>query len=223
MHVTEAHCRFHILLLPKSAPHDKGHYHRVIEVGKKKLPDPGAKHQVIWGLVTGVNTDPSSLKESFGAYSYETKTRGECGDILPRAFSDIILRFGVLIPSGTRHQPAARPAARGHYILHSPRDELADDPNRNRQRDFKTLLAYEITTPTHEDFGNVQAELGIEEKGAVVLQVKDPDSKDSASNPRAANMPREKKAHVSFSPRPRQCTVRLARGLSKWRRSLVLI
>jgi hypothetical protein len=69
--------RFHILLIPKSPPHDKGHYHRVIEVGKKKLSDPGAKHQVIWGLVGGVGTDPSALKEAFGAYSYETKTRGE--------------------------------------------------------------------------------------------------------------------------------------------------
>jgi len=58
------------------------------------------------------------------------------------------------------------------------------------------LLAYEITTPAHADFGNVQSELGIEEKGAVVLQVKDPNVKDN-NNPRAANMPREKKAHVS--------------------------
>ena len=68
--------RFHILLIPKSAPHEKGHYHRIIEVGKKKLPDPGAKHQTIWGLVSGVGTDPAALKETFGAYSYETKTRG---------------------------------------------------------------------------------------------------------------------------------------------------
>ena len=58
------------------------------------------------------------------------------------------------------------------------------------------LLAYEITTPTHEDFGNVQTELGIEEKGAVLLQMKDPNTTDN-NNPRAANMPREKKAHVS--------------------------
>ena len=100
------------------------------------------------------------------------------------------------LTAGTRHQEAARPAARGHYILHSPRDELADDPSRDRQRDFKMLLAYEITTPAHADFGNVQSELGIEEKGAVVLQVKDPNAKDN-NNPRAANMPREKKAHVS--------------------------
>ncbi|WWD05810.1 hypothetical protein V865_003893 [Kwoniella europaea PYCC6329] len=161
--------KFHILLIPQSGKHSKGHYHRIIEVGKKKLPDPGAKHQVIWGLVGGVGEDKSTLKDSFGAYTCETKTRG------------------------TRHQAAARPAARGHYILHSPRDELADSPDHNRQRDYKTLLAYEITTPTHEDFGQVQKELGIEEKGAVVLQVKDPNV-ESRGNPRAAGIPREKRA-----------------------------
>jgi hypothetical protein len=98
--------------------------------------------------------------------------------------------------SGTRHQPAARPAARGHYILHSPRDELADDPDHNRQRDFKCLLAYEITTPAPDDFGNVQSELGLEPKGAVVIQVKDPNVQ-SNNNPRAASIPREKRAQVS--------------------------
>ncbi|WWD16578.1 hypothetical protein CI109_101006 [Kwoniella shandongensis] len=162
--------KFHILLIPKSSPHDKGHFHRIIEIGKKKLPDPGAKHQVIWGLVGGVSTDKASLKDSFGAKEYETKTRGH------------------------RHQPASRPAARGHYILHSPRDELADSPDHDRKRDFKTLLVYEITTPAHDDFGQVQTEFGIEEKGAVVLQVKDPDAA-SVNNPRATNMPRDKKAH----------------------------
>lgn len=102
--------------------------------------------------------------------------------------------------SGTRTQQAARPAARGHYILHSPQDEFADSPDNNRQRDYKVLLAYEITTPAHEDFGRVQEELGVEEKGAVMLSIKDPDSGDNVqANPRAANMPREKKAHVSVS------------------------
>lgn len=66
-----------MLLVPKSAPHDKGHFHRIIEVGKKKMPDPGAKHQVIWGLVGSVGTDKAELKDAFGAYSYETKTKGQ--------------------------------------------------------------------------------------------------------------------------------------------------
>jgi hypothetical protein len=69
--------RFHMVLIPKSPPHDKGHFHRIIEIGKKKMPDPGAKNQVIWGLVSGVGDDKGAFKDSFGAYSYETKTRGE--------------------------------------------------------------------------------------------------------------------------------------------------
>jgi hypothetical protein len=66
-----------MVLIPKSPPHDKGHFHRIIEIGKKKMPDPGAKNQVIWGLVSGVGDDKGAFKDSFGAYSYETKTRGE--------------------------------------------------------------------------------------------------------------------------------------------------
>jgi hypothetical protein len=102
------------------------------------------------------------------------------------------------LTTGTRHQEAARPAARGHYILHSPRDPLADDPTKNRQRDFKCILAYEITTPTSEDFGEVQKELGLAIKDAVALQVKDPEVQ-SGNNPRAASIPREKRAQVGFT------------------------
>ncbi len=99
--------------------------------------------------------------------------------------------------SGTRHQQAARPAARGHYILHSPQDELADSPDHNRQRDYKLVLAYELTTPTPEEFGRVQKELGLAHKDAVVLQVKEP-SAESRGNPRAAGIPKDKRAHVSL-------------------------
>ncbi|KAK4686067.1 hypothetical protein P7C73_g4061, partial [Tremellales sp. Uapishka_1] len=168
--------KFHILLLPTTGPHSTSHFHRIIEIGKKKLPDPGAKHQVIWGLVSGVGGDKAALKTAFGGYEYETKTRG------------------------TRHQGPARPAARGHYILHSPQDKLADSPDHNRQRDFKCLLAYEISVPAAEDFGAVQTELGLEPKGAVVLQVKEP-SADSRGNPRAAAIPREKRANDLFHGR----------------------
>jgi len=72
--------RFHMLLIPTSAPHNQGHYHRVIEIGKKKMPDADAKYQVIWGLVSSVSTDQGALKTAFGAYSYETKTRGKSTD-----------------------------------------------------------------------------------------------------------------------------------------------
>lgn len=57
------------------------------------------------------------------------------------------------------------------------------------------MLVYEITTPPPEDFGRVQEELGLQDKGAIALSIKDPEAA-SNNNPRAANMPREKKAHV---------------------------
>jgi hypothetical protein len=69
--------RFHMVLIPKSPPHNKSHFHRIIEIGKKKMPDPGAKNQVIWGLVGNVGTDRGAFKDAFCAYSYETKTRGK--------------------------------------------------------------------------------------------------------------------------------------------------
>jgi hypothetical protein len=97
---------------------------------------------------------------------------------------------------GTRHQPAARPAARGHYILHSPHDTTADDPSRDRQLDFRVYLAYALTTPAGDDFGSVQRELGIAHEDAIGLQVKDPDV-ESTNNPRAAGIPRERRAQVS--------------------------
>lgn len=75
--------RFHILLIPTSAPHDKAHYHRIIEVGKKKMPDPGARYQVIWGLVGSVGTEEGAMKQAFGAYSYQTKTRGRSSRLVP--------------------------------------------------------------------------------------------------------------------------------------------
>ena len=73
-----------MVLIPKSPPHDKSHFHRIIEVGKKKMPDPGAKNQVIWGLVGSVGTDEGAFKDAFGAYSYETKTKGECTHTTPQ-------------------------------------------------------------------------------------------------------------------------------------------
>lgn len=68
--------RFHILLVPQAAK-GQTQVHRVIEIGKKRLPDPDSKHDVLWGLVVSVSEDKSSLKDVFGAREYETKTKGE--------------------------------------------------------------------------------------------------------------------------------------------------
>jgi hypothetical protein len=68
-------------LIPNSPPYDKGHYHRIIEVGKKRLPDPNAKRSVMWGMVGSTGEDKSKLKDAFGAYDYDTKTRGKSDDL----------------------------------------------------------------------------------------------------------------------------------------------
>jgi len=62
------------------------------------------------------------------------------------------------------------------------------------------VLAYEITTPAEKDFGNVQEELGLAHEGVVALQVKHPDA-ESRGNPRAAGIPKEKRAHVRIAAR----------------------
>ena len=64
------------LLIPTSNPYGRSHHHRTIEVGKKKLPDPHAHRHIIWGMVGSVGTDKADLKTAFGAYDYETKTKG---------------------------------------------------------------------------------------------------------------------------------------------------
>lgn len=77
--------KFHILLLPKSAPYDKGHYHRILQVARKQLPDPTASRGIIWGMVDSVGTDRDTLKDSFGAYGYDTKTKGQPDPLLCRS------------------------------------------------------------------------------------------------------------------------------------------
>lgn len=98
---------------------------------------------------------------------------------------------------GERHLAPARPAGRGHYILHSPRDHSADHPKTERKskRDYKTILAYTLTNPDENEMGDVQAELGLRHEGCIVVQVKDPDA-PSVGNPRAAGIPEDKKAKV---------------------------
>lgn len=98
---------------------------------------------------------------------------------------------------GTRHVAAARPAGRGHYILHSPRDHSADHPKTGRKskRDYKTILAYCLTTPDENEMGDVQTELGLRHEACIVVQVKDP-AAPSVGNPRAVGIPEEKKPKV---------------------------
>lgn len=74
------------------SPHGKDEY-RLGIIGRKHLPDPGAKQERIWGFIEAIEKDPKKVVDELGEEEYETKTRG------------------------TRHRPAARPAGEGVYRI----------------------------------------------------------------------------------------------------------
>ncbi len=74
------------------SPHGRDRY-RLAIIGRKHLPDPGAKQERIWGFVDMVEKDPKKVVGALGEEEYETKTRGK------------------------RHRPAARPAGEGIYRI----------------------------------------------------------------------------------------------------------
>lgn len=64
--------RFFLLLHPENSRN-----HRLIIIGKKRLPEANKAGQRFWGFVDGVLQTDQQLKEQFAAESYETKTRGD--------------------------------------------------------------------------------------------------------------------------------------------------
>jgi hypothetical protein len=75
------------------SPEGKRRY-RLLVVGRRKLPDPGAPGRSRrWAFVQAVERDPRELLDALAEERYETKTRG------------------------TRYQPAARPAGQGIYQI----------------------------------------------------------------------------------------------------------
>ncbi|GAA5962403.1 hypothetical protein JCM3765_004282, partial [Sporobolomyces pararoseus] len=121
--------------------------HRLIAIGKKALPEQSGRP--LWGEVLNVGEDMKSLKKNLGSYTYETKTMG------------------------TRHQPGARVAASGSYILHSTENYPKDSQNMSAV--YQTHFAYQVALP-HE-MGEVQEALHIHPERVFGLQVKDPEAK----------------------------------------------
>ncbi|BGP40971.1 hypothetical protein JCM10450v2_004976 [Rhodotorula kratochvilovae] len=150
--------KFHLLLSPEGQG-----IHRLITVGKKALPDASESTRPIWGQVLNVADDLKQFKDGLGAYTYETKTRG------------------------TRHQPGARVAAAGAYVLHTT--EHPPEHSANASAVYQTHLAYEIAVPHEEG-------LHIQHEGVFTLQVKNPDS--ASTNPAVRNQPASK--HPQFPP-----------------------
>ncbi|GAA5927631.1 hypothetical protein JCM1841_006067 [Sporobolomyces salmonicolor] len=155
--------KFHMLLVPHHAK-----LHRLIAIGKKALPDASVSSRPIWGEVLNVGEDLKGLKEALGAYTYETKTRG------------------------TRHQPGARVAACGAYVLHAT--EHPPEHSWNASAVWHTHMAYEVAVP--HQLGEVQEALHIHEQGVFTLQVKNPET--GSTNPIVGNQPASK--HPQFPP-----------------------
>ncbi|GAA5952380.1 hypothetical protein JCM21900_003797 [Sporobolomyces salmonicolor] len=155
--------KFHMLLVPHHAK-----LHRLIAIGKKALPDASVSSRPIWGEVLNVGEDLKGLKEALGAYTYETKTRG------------------------TRHQPGARVAACGAYVLHAT--EHPPEQSWNASAVWHTHMAYEVAVP--HQLGEVQEALHIHEQGVFTLQVKNPETE--STNPIVGNQPASK--HPQFPP-----------------------
>jgi hypothetical protein len=80
--------RFFIIL----SPHGKDR-HRLIVVGRKKLPEIKDQHERNWAFVQKVGRNPDEIEDELDRAVYETKTRGE------------------------RHLAAARPAGEGVYTI----------------------------------------------------------------------------------------------------------
>ncbi|KAI0828932.1 hypothetical protein BC628DRAFT_1417315 [Trametes gibbosa] len=138
--------------VPALEPRDQSHKRfRLLVLGKKGLPNPeaggggkgGGRKQVFWATVSTIGEDLKKLEDGLGPKEYETKTRG------------------------TRHQAAARLAARGAYAI--VKYEAARTPSQK-----ETHFGYHLSHPDDEHFGDVQQTLGIHKASSFVLQVKNP-------------------------------------------------
>src|SRR5438270_10378944 len=80
--------RFYIVLHPRGRD-----LFRVLVVGRKRLPDVGARKEREWAFVERVTPDANDVKHALGGVTYETRTHGR------------------------RVQPAARPCGAGVYTI----------------------------------------------------------------------------------------------------------
>ncbi|KAI1113057.1 hypothetical protein F5Y14DRAFT_419474 [Nemania sp. NC0429] len=118
---------------------------RLLAVPKKVFPRSGRDRWI--AFVTKTDASLGALKEEFLSSSdYETKTRG------------------------TRHTPAAAPAAEGIYAITTTGRE--------------SHLAYMITLPA--ELGEVQTELGLRKQGSFIISTRNP----QYNAPRGTTLPK---------------------------------
>ena len=80
--------RFFVVLSPQGK-----HLHRLVVIGRKRLPEIEDEHERNWGFVQKVVRNPDQMEDELGQIVYDTKTRGE------------------------RHLAPARPAGEGVYAI----------------------------------------------------------------------------------------------------------
>jgi hypothetical protein len=114
---------------------DGTHRLRDIMVGTKHLPGPDG-HERAWAFVALVSDRAGDLRAELSARTYETRTRGE------------------------RHQPPARAAGEGRYLI-------AD-------HDGHSHLAYVLELP--RELGDAQRAMRIERRASYVVVVRNPDA-----------------------------------------------
>jgi hypothetical protein len=136
--------RFYLVLRP-----DTERKLRLIVLGRKRLPEVQA-HERVWGFVDAVTTDARLIERSLRAEQRENKTRGE------------------------RHQPAARPAGAGAYVISLEQGRMH--------------LSYKLGLPERPK--EVQQALDIAPEASFALSVKNPE----AGQPRAAGLSTDEKA-----------------------------
>ncbi|KAI0442397.1 hypothetical protein F4803DRAFT_519378 [Xylaria telfairii] len=125
---------------------------RLVAVPKKVFPRSGRDRWI--AFVEKSDVSLKTLKDEFLSSSeYETKT------------------------AGTRHTPAAQPAAEGIYAITTTGRE--------------SHLAYMITMPS--ELGEVQTELGLREKGSFIISTRNPeyDAPRGTVLPKGPNYPKD--------------------------------
>lgn len=90
---------------------------------------------------------------------------------------------------GERVVAPSRPAARGRYSFVLYR---ADPPSTRQVR-----LCYAISHPSHEEFGEVQKQLGIRPKSSILLSMRNPTVPTSGTDAPATGLPESQRADMS--------------------------
>jgi len=104
--------RMYVLLSPKQTihPSDAAKVHRLLLIGRKKLPEPSPRHR-FWALVEKTSENIADIHDFLGKETYDTQTRGERTIEAERPVGEGF--YGILTHHGHTHLC---------YVLEQPQD-----------------------------------------------------------------------------------------------------